>query len=136
MSDKVEKEFFPIGAMVYPSNVNTIRVTDIDDQYGGAHTYVINPMVDFDQESNTPVYDKSIGLIQFVKKDPETGEFIPGFQTEQLLLMLIDRHLKLSSVFPSDIDDEFISHLSGALNLLESRVKERTERGVIGKLEK
>lgn len=136
MSDKVEKKFSPIGAMVYPSNVNTIRVTDVDDQYGGAHIYAINPMVNFDTENKVPVYDKSIGIIPFVKKDPETGEFIPGFQTEQILLMLIDRHLKLSSVFPSDIDEEFISHLSGALNLLEGRVRERTARGVIGKLEK
>lgn len=132
----MKKEFEIVKAKVYPSDVNTIRVTDVDNEYGGAHHYIINPMGKYNEEKGEPEYLTGYGEIRFVQKDKESGEFTPGFQTEQILLMLIDRHTKLSKVFSAEIDEEFIGHLQSAVNLLEKRVKDREDRGVMGKLEK
>jgi hypothetical protein len=129
-------DFNIIEAKVYPSPVNTIRVADTGNKYGGAHHYIINPMGRYSQERKCPEYLTDYGEIVFVKKDEVTGEFTPGYQTEQLLLVLLDRHEKLSKVFPSDTDDEFIAHLNGALGALESRVRDRESRGVMGQLKK
>jgi hypothetical protein len=61
---------------------------------------------------------------------------VAGLQSEQLLIALIDRHKKLNERFPSREGALAITKMEEALQWLEARVRERTERGVMGDLKK
>lgn len=73
--------------------------------------------------------------VQFVQKN-EDGSMTPGLQSEQLLIALIDRHKKLNNRYPSHEGELAITKMEEALHWLEARVKERTNRGVMGELKK
>ena len=116
---------------VYPSKDRTIAVRH-DDNYGGAHDYEFqNSLGHIDGK---PIYADSKQKIQFVMKT-EKG-MIPGLQSEQLLIALIDRHKKLNLKFPSREGSLAITKMEEALHWLEARVKERVNRGVMGQLKK
>ncbi|WP_456867606.1 hypothetical protein [Galbibacter sp. BG1] len=69
-------------------------------------------------------------------KKLDDGTMVPGLQSEQLLIALIDRHKKLNARFPSREGSLMITKLEEALHWSEARVKERTQRGVMGDLKK
>lgn len=122
----------PIDAGVYPSDEPTISVVD-DETYGGAHCYVIRECLGFN--GGKTQYVETEQVIRFVRKNDD-GTMIPGLQSEQLVLTLLDRHEKLNTRFPSEQNAKMIAGLRMFLEACEERVKNRMERGVIGELKK
>lgn len=117
---------------VYPSDKITIGV--VNDDFDGAYEYQFVNCLGF--ESGETQYDPAqIQRINFVRKR-EDGTMIPGLQSEQLLIALIDRHKKLNAKYPSREGALAITKMEEALHWLEARVRERIDRGVMGKLEK
>ena len=115
---------------VFPSNEITISVKE-DDIYGGAHYYEFKNCKGFN--NGTTEYTENYQTVQFIKKD-DNGEITEGLQSEQLLIALIDRHKKLNTRFPSREGALAITKMEEALHWLESRVKERLIREVMGEL--
>lgn len=74
-------------------------------------------------------------MIQFIQK-LDDGTVIPGLQSEQLVLMLIDRHKKLNARFPSAQNEKMIQGLEMFLDASRERVEDRMNRGVMGDLKK
>ena len=118
--------------MVYPSDEPTISVVD-DAIYGGAHCYVIRECLGFNDGKTQ--YVETEQVVRFVQKNDD-GTMIPGLQSEQLVLALLDRHEKLNTRFPSEQNAKMIAGLRMFLEACEERVKNRMERGVMGELKK
>lgn len=127
------KGLIPIEyGIVFPSEENTVSVVpDVD--YNGAHRYCFQNSLGF--KDGKAEYIPSLQFIQFVQKN-EDGTMIPGLQSEQLLLALIDRHKKLNNKFPSREGALAITKMEEAIHWLEARVKERMNRNVMGDLKK
>lgn len=119
-----------LNCSVYPSEEKTISV-DKDDTYGGAHYYSARNCMGFNNGKTE--YVDSVQYVGFIKK-LDDGTILPGLQSEQLLLILIDRHKKLNERFPSREGALAITKMEEALHWLEARVKERVNRGVMGDL--
>jgi hypothetical protein len=119
-----------LNATVYPSTEETISVIG-DDTYGGAHTYSAYNSLGFN--NGKVEYTNEIQRIEFVKK-LDNGDILPGLQSEQLLIILIDRHKKLNARFPSREGALAITKMEEALHWLEARVKDRINRDVMGDL--
>ena len=125
--------FHLLNRKVFLSPIKTIGLKN-DDGYGGAHrSSFINRMGFKDGEAQHD-FD-NFQVIQFVQKN-EDGTMIPGVQSEQLLIALIDRHKKLNEKFPSREGALAITKMEEALHWLEAMVRERIERGVMGDLKK
>lgn len=122
----------PIEATVYPSDEATISVVE-DATYGGAHCYVIRECLGFNDGRTQ--YTDTEQIVRFVQKNDD-GSMIPGLQSEQLVLTLLDRHEKLNARFPSEQNAKMIAGLRMFLEACEERVKNRMERGVMGELKK
>lgn len=122
----------PIDAVVYPSDERTISVVD-DAIYGGAHCYVIRECLGFNDGKTQ--YTETEQVVRFVQKNDD-GTMIPGLQSEQLVLALLDRHEKLNARFPSEQNAKMIAGLRMFLEACEERVRNRMERGVMGELKK
>ncbi len=124
------------NAVVYPSKVPTIVVHDDQDVYGGAHYYTITNCKGFkdgETQYDDPYYSNQ--TVRFVQKGDD-GTMLPGLQSEQLVLMLIDRQEKLNSRFPSEFNDKAIAGLKMFLEAQKERVEDRIKRGVMGDLKK
>lgn len=121
-----------VEGYVFPSKVNTITVID-DDTYGGAHEYFIRECMGFN--NGETVYVDSEQMISFVKK-LDDGTIEPGLQSEQIVIMLMDRHVKLNNRFPSPQNEKMIKGLQMFLDAAAERVQERIDRGVMGDLKK
>jgi ribosome assembly protein YihI (activator of Der GTPase) len=80
-------------------------------------------------------YVDSTQEIQFVQKNLD-GTIIPGVQSEQLALILLDRARKLNARFPSVQNGQMIDGLQMFIEACEDRVRERMDRGVMGDLKK
>lgn len=119
-------------ALVFPSTEPTISVAD-DKEYGGAHEYIIQNCFGFNNGKTE--YGASRQTIQFVHKK-EDGNITPGLQSEQLVLMLIDRHRKLNARFPSPQNEKMIAGLQQFIDACKERVQDRIDRGVMGDLKK
>lgn len=128
----VVEEVKPIAATVYPSNEQTISVVE-DATYGGAHCYIIRECLGF--VDGATKYADTEQVVQFVQTSDD-GSTIPGLQSEQLVLALLDRHRKLNAHFPSEQNAQMIAGLHMFLDACGERVKDRVERGVMGKLKK
>lgn len=126
MSNKI------IEAAVFPSTENTIKAED-DAIYGGAHRYHINECLGF--VDGKTKYVETYQTLQFIQKQDD-GTIIPGLQSEQLVLMLIDRQKKLNARFPSPFSDKAINGLEIFLEAQRERVQERIDRGIMGELKK
>ena len=126
-------EFYPVGK-VYPSNTQTVFV-EADTMYNGAHRYRMLNSTGMGVDGR-PVYLPSFQELQFVMKIDGNDVMVPGLQSEQLMLALIDRHEKLNNRFPSIQNEDAIYHMKKALEAMEARVKDREARGVMGKMEK
>ena len=61
---------------------------------------------------------------------------IPGWQSEQLALILLDRVKKLNAKYPSDQNSKQIEGLEMYLAACKERIEERINRGVMGELKK
>ena len=122
----------PIDAVAYPSDEPAISVAD-DTTYGGAHCYVIRECLGFNDGKTQ--YIETEQVIRFVQKNDD-GSMIPGLQSEQLVLALLDRHEKLNARFPSEQSVKMIAGLRMFLEACEERVRNRMERGVMGELKK
>lgn len=110
----------------------TISVVD-DAIYGGAHCYVIRECLGFNDGKTQ--YVETEQVVRFVQKNDD-GTMIPGLQSEQLVLALLDRHEKLNTRFPSEQNAKMIAGLRMFLEACEERVRNRMERGVMGELKK
>ena len=121
-----------LDAAVFPSTEKTISVMD-DENYGGAHLYTIQNCKGFNKGQTE--YAKSFHDIQFVQKNDD-GSIIPGLQSEQLVLVLLDRHKKLNDRFPGTQNEKMIVGLQMFLDACRERVEERMNRGVMGELKK
>lgn len=120
----------PLEQTVYPNDVPSIFISEEPDEYGGAHEYTFINSLGF--EDGKAIYDKSRTNIQFVKKTKI--ETVPGIQSEQLIIALIDRHKKLNAKYPSAFSDKMIAGLQMFLDACKERVDERMSRGVMGQL--
>ncbi|WP_418981706.1 hypothetical protein [Alistipes sp.] len=125
-------EVKPIDARVYPSEEQTISVVE-DETYGGAHCYIIRECLGF--VDGKTQYTDTEQVVQFVRKNDD-GSIVPGLQSEQLVLALLDRHEKLNARFPSEQNAKMLAGLRMFLDACEERVKNRMERGVMGELKK
>lgn len=120
--------------LVFPSSEPTIE-TIVDNEYNGAHRYRIRLCTGFDSKRRAHNYiDKTVTL-QFVKKE-EDGTTVPGLQSEQLALILLDRVKKLNERFPHPSNEKQIAGLQMFLDACKERVQERIDRGVMGDLKK
>ena len=118
---------------VYPSQEQTVRVLNTDNEYGGAHSYVFRNSLG--HQDGQAVYHDSVQQIDFVKKLSD-GTMVPGLQSEQLLIALIDRHKKLNDAYRSRESSLAITKMEEALHWLQARVQNRISRGVMGELKK
>ena len=119
---------------VFPSEEQTIRVDDqLDPDYGGAHSYNIQNSKGFND--GKAEYDDSYQNIDFVMKRDD-GSMMPGLQSEQLVYILIDRTNKLNAKYPSGFNEEMLRGLNIYLEACKSRIEDRINRGVMGKLKK
>jgi len=116
---------------VYPSDIQTISVED-DDTYGGAHNYYVNTCLGFNNGETQYLRDEIIE-IPFIKK-LDDGTIVPGLQSEQLALILLDRTYKLNNRFPSEYNEKMIKGLSMFIEACSDRVKDRVSRNVMGEL--
>lgn len=118
---------------VFPSTIQTVVCHDTDDIYGGAHRYSFTNCLGF--SNGETQYEPSSQMVQFVQKRDD-GVVIPGLQSEQLVIALIDRQKKLNARFPSSHSDKAIKGLEMFLEACRERVEERIQRGVMGDLKK
>lgn len=114
---------------VYPSQKSTIEV--VPDDFGGAYHYRAQMCAGF--ENGETQYVKNTDTIQFVRKHAD-GTVIPGWQAEQLVMIIIDHVSKLNEKFPCEANIEQIDALNAYLEACRDRVKDRIERGVMGQL--
>ena len=129
-----DQPFRYLDGTVFPSDERTIAVL-MNDTYGGAHKYYFTNCVGH-QDGKT-AYTSGLGqVIQFLEKPADGGPVIPGVQSEQLIIALIDRTERLNEKFPSPFNDLMIRNLEGALAASRARVEDRLERDVMGKLAK
>lgn len=125
----------PVGT-VYPSDFNSVFSMDNGDGYGGAHHYCCIPSLGF--ENGAPVYRGIHPYIDvvFIEKPANGMPTKAGLQSEQLLLILLDRHRKLNAKFPSEFHEVFEIGIKMALDAQKARVDDRMSRGVMGELKK
>lgn len=121
-----------LDATVFPSEEKTIQVIH-DEVYGGAHCYIIRECLGFNNGKTE--YNDDAQVIRFVQK-MDDGTVIPGLQSEQVILALIDRHKKLNARFPSAQNEKMIRGLEMFLEASRERVEDRMNRGVMGDLKK
>ena len=126
------QHFKPLEKTVYPSEEKTIFVEECNE-YGGAHLYDFKNSVGFN--NGRAEYVDSTQAVQFVKKESD-GSIVPGLQSEQLVIALLDRAVKLNNRFPSPQNEKMIQGLEMFLEACEERVKDRVDRGVMGNLKK
>lgn len=132
-----------LDGVVYPSDVKTIvTMVPEDDVYGGAHEYYIvnclgfnNGKTDYQFEIQGDQVIPKGQKIQFIQKHDD-GTLTPGLQSEQLVLMLLDRTEKLNARFPSAQNEKMMAGLKMFLDAARERVEERMNRGVMGELKK
>lgn len=119
-----------IEATVFPSEENTIFVQE-DDVYGGAHLYHIDNCKGYNNGQTE--YGEGNQPIQFIHK-ADDGTITPGLQSEQVVLMLKDRHGKLNSRFPSPQHEKMMAGFDMFLEACKERVESRIKAGVMGEL--
>lgn len=115
---------------MFPSDQMTIQV-ELDEDYGGAHKYIFINSLGF--SDGLARYAPSEQTIQFVQKNSD-GTIIPGVQSEQLAIALLDRTKKLNERFPSDYNEQMMRGLKMFLEACKDRIIDRINRDVMGDL--
>lgn len=129
----IKKQFETLETLtVFPSTEPTIEVIPTDG-YNGAHRYRAKLSLGF--KDGKALYSDKTDTIQFAHKVDE-DIFIPGWQDEQLLLIMLDRAEKLNAKYPSEFNDKKIEGLKMALEACKERIEDRINRGVMGNLKK
>lgn len=121
-----------LDAAVFPSDEKTIQVV-YDEVYGGAHCYILRESLGFNKGKAEYIDDAQV--IRFVQK-LDDGTIIPGLQSEQLVIALLDRTRKLNDRFPSAQNEKMMTGLQMFLDACRERVEDRMNRGVMGDLKK
>lgn len=103
------------------------------DRYGGAHTYLFKKCMGYNESLQKVIYLDDCVEINFVQK-LESGETAPGLQSEQLIIALLDRTIKLNEAYPHAYNHEMIAGLQHYLNACKKRINDRLSRGVMGQL--
>lgn len=129
----VQKKFQVLSDLVVFNSIEPTIEVNPNDGYEGAHRYRAKMCVGFNATENAPEYTDKQDTIQFVQKN-EDGTVIPGWQSEQLALILLDRVKKLNARFPSEYNEIQIKGLEMYLDACKARVAERINRGVMGEL--
>lgn len=125
------KKYVPVKDLkVYPSNKETIEVLP-DDGFNGAHRYRAQMCAGF--VNGKAKYVDATDTIQFVHKH-EDGTVTPGWQSEQLALILLDRVKKLNEKFPCEQNAKQVAALEAYLDACKERVDDRINRNVMGDL--
>lgn len=120
----------PVGT-VYPSEQVSVWA-DPNDRYGGAHRYVTMNYLQY--KDGKAIYDEAdLRQLLFVYK-ADDGTPSSGLLTEQLLLILLDRHAKLEAAFPHPSYAKLRMGLEMALEAQRDRVDDRVARGVMGEM--
>jgi hypothetical protein len=122
-----------LDGVVFPSEQKTMAVLQ-DDAYEGAHKYYITNCAGFN-DGKTEYTEGEGQVIQFIQKTDD-GTIIPGVQSEQLVLLLLDRHARLNNRFPSEQYEKMKAGLEMFLEASKERVESRIARGVMGILQK
>jgi hypothetical protein len=122
-----------LDGVVYPSEERTIAALD-NDGYGGAHKYFVTNSLGF-KDGKAEYMPGEGQAIQFVHK-PNDVDVIPGLQSEQLVLLLLDRHARLNEKYPSEQYEKMKAGLEMFLEASKERVEARIARGVMGELKK
>lgn len=131
----VQKKFQTVkDLVVFPSKEETIEVLP-NDGYEGAHRYRAKMSLGYDSKKKKNVYSDKTDTIQFVQKN-EDGTIIPGWQSEQLAMILLDRVQKLNAKYPSEYNEKQIEGLQIYLDACRARIENRLNRGVYGELKK
>lgn len=130
VTEKDYGKVVPVAA-VYPAQTPVIGVV-VEPKYKGAHTYVFRETTGRGPKGN--MYVTSEQKIQFVYGIDDENT-VPGITSEQLILALLDRHIKLNTVYPTAQNEKFIVGLQMCLQAQKERIDERTERNVIGTLQ-
>jgi hypothetical protein len=121
-----------LDAVVFPSTERTIYVRH-DEKYGGAHRYVVANSLGYDPGRKEAVYAHgSHQVLQFVNGVYGTAEQVPGLQSEQIVLILLDRLKKMNAVYPDPSNAKQQAGLEMFLEGCADRVRAREERGVMG----
>lgn len=122
------KKYVPVkGLKVYPSNKETIEVIPDD----GAHRYRAKMCAGF--VDGKTKYTDTTDTIQFVRKH-EDGSVTPGWQSEQLVLIVLDRVKKLNEKFPCEQNAKQVAALEAYLDACKERIDDRLNRNVMGDL--
>lgn len=125
------KKYIPVKDLtVYPSKTETIEVIP-DDGFNGAHRYRARMCAGFVNGKTT--YVDATDTIQFVHKH-EDGTITPGWQSEQLVLILLDRVKKLNEKFPCEQNAKQVEALEAYLDACKERIDDRINRNVMGDL--
>lgn len=128
----VQKKYQEIKELVvFPSNEPTIEV--IPDDYGGAHYYRAKMSMGYDTKKKKNIYTDKTDTIKFINKGLD-GTINPGWQSEQLALILLDRVKKLNEKFPCESNEKQIKALEMYLDACKERIQDRLDRGVYGEL--
>lgn len=127
---KLDKTLQP----VFPSEEVSVWGTS-DADYPGRATHEFRFQNSRGFNNGQAEYDESFQDLQFVQKLND-GTIIPGVQTEQLLTVIEERHIGLNERFPSEDGALFIEYIQKAKLLMEKRVRDRMDRGVMGELKK
>jgi hypothetical protein len=122
-----------LDGVVFPSEQKTMAVLN-DEIYGGAHKYYVTNCMGFN-EGKTEYTEGEGQVIQFIEK-LDDGTIIPGIQSEQLILLLLDRHERLNNRYPSEQYEKMKAGLEMFLEAAKERVESRMSRGVMGILQK
>lgn len=108
--------------LVYPSLEPTIEV--IPDDGAKMCAGFVNGKTKYVDATDT---------IQFVHKH-EDGTVTPGWQSEQLALILLDRVKKLNEKFPCEQNAKQVAALEAYLDACKERIDDRLNRNVMGDL--
>lgn len=112
------KKYVPVKDLkVYPSNKETIEVIP-DDGFNGAHRYRAQMCAGF--VNGKTKYVDVTDTIQFVHKH-EDGTVTPGWQSEQLALILLDRVKKLNEKFPCEQNAKQVAALEAYLDACKEK---------------
>lgn len=131
----VQKKFQTIKDLtVFPSKEETIEVLP-NDGYEGAHRYRAKMSFGYDSKRKKNIYSDKTDTIQFIQKN-EDGTIIPGWQSEQLAMILLDRVKKLDAKYPSEYNAKQIEGLEIYLDACRARIEDRLQREVYGELKK
>lgn len=112
-----EEEYVP-QVKVFPSDIESIKIFEKEDGSDKGHHYSLLKTTGWD--SGTYNYINEPVLLNFIKKNKK-GLF-PGIQSEQLILVVLDRTIKLNKTAPCEENEIMIQACKDFLEAAAQRV--------------